>query len=516
VREANASQAEQVSELRLDPQSRLLPGTDGKATPTMQSSTFTNTRLGLAEQRVGRVIPSVSTTSDSIEHTLHSPPLISLPHRSAPQDLDLSALASRRSNQIAVPAYRSRNDRLLDRRQPQSDPAMRNGMGSMTMNRKLDTQQNDMNVNVAQRNYQMQLQAQARQLAQAQANQRRGMTRVPNQQMSSRMPPTQAGMAGQRENDPPGLSPNWSSIPSVGPQEKTQILPSIMLSRMDTTPYTMKAGPRAERRREAWLRPSEEHQLLRVDRETDGLHSLRTRTSRGNQSGFINADPGPEIPCPTLFMAHTISQDRTGNQSEVLAKILAPARTLVVLADGKRRATDFDSPLSAQSTLSPEVSPVNPRVGPGEQSRRGQDSLQLRQYSWSCAAISSAAAAFHPSESEVPEGPPTAMTDVCGFCGSEFPNFPTPDWDLRTDHLKSVHSFDECDQKKKFYRGDHFSQHLKHSHAGTSGKWTTMLLRAASVRERPTPQTSETIAQPSERSVYHSGLQVPGLMRMSA
>lgn len=28
---------------------------------------------------------------------------------------------------------------------------------------------------------------------------------------------------------------------------------------------------------------------------------------------------------------------------------------------------------------------------------------------------------------------------------------------------------------KKFYRADHFRQHLKHSHAGKSGKWTNIL-----------------------------------------
>jgi hypothetical protein len=41
-----------------------------------------------------------------------------------------------------------------------------------------------------------------------------------------------------------------------------------------------------------------------------------------------------------------------------------------------------------------------------------------------------------------------------------------------------VHKFGECNNAKKFYRADHFRQHLKHSHAGTSGKWTNILENA--------------------------------------
>jgi hypothetical protein len=50
-----------------------------------------------------------------------------------------------------------------------------------------------------------------------------------------------------------------------------------------------------------------------------------------------------------------------------------------------------------------------------------------------------------------------------------------------------VHKFGECNQAKKFFRADHFRQHLKHSHAGTSGKWTN-LLENACMRDEPPPQ----------------------------
>jgi hypothetical protein len=50
-----------------------------------------------------------------------------------------------------------------------------------------------------------------------------------------------------------------------------------------------------------------------------------------------------------------------------------------------------------------------------------------------------------------------------------------------------VHKFGECNQAKKFFRADHFRQHLKHSHAGTSGKWTNMLENAC-MKDEPPPK----------------------------
>ncbi|KIX93699.1 uncharacterized protein Z520_10605 [Fonsecaea multimorphosa CBS 102226] len=114
----------------------------------------------------------------------------------------------------------------------------------------------------------------------------------------------------------------------------------------------------------------------------------------------------------------------------------------------------------------------NNRFKNKNEAERHQNSLHLRRHSWSCAAITRYEAAFHPSSSPSAGGAPT---DVCGYCGEEFPNLPQPDWDRRIDHLTNIHKFGECNQSKKFYRADHFRQHLKHSHAGQSGKWTNML-----------------------------------------
>jgi hypothetical protein len=46
-----------------------------------------------------------------------------------------------------------------------------------------------------------------------------------------------------------------------------------------------------------------------------------------------------------------------------------------------------------------------------------------------------------------------------------------------------MHKFRECNHAKKFFRPDHFRQHLKHSHAGRSGKWTNMLGNACMKEE---------------------------------
>lgn len=59
------------------------------------------------------------------------------------------------------------------------------------------------------------------------------------------------------------------------------------------------------------------------------------------------------------------------------------------------------------------------------------------------------------------------------------------DWDERIRHLQDIHKFRECNSSKKFFRADHFRQHLKHSHAGTSGGWTNMLEHVCMREEDP-------------------------------
>jgi len=111
------------------------------------------------------------------------------------------------------------------------------------------------------------------------------------------------------------------------------------------------------------------------------------------------------------------------------------------------------------------------------EAERHQNSLHLRRFSWSCAALPGVQAAFQ----AVSLG---SNADMCGYCGELFTN--PPNWDLRTEHLVQIHKSWECNQSKKFFRADHFRQHLKHSHHGASGKWTN-ILETACVRDEPLP-----------------------------
>jgi hypothetical protein len=85
--------------------------------------------------------------------------------------------------------------------------------------------------------------------------------------------------------------------------------------------------------------------------------------------------------------------------------------------------------------------------------------------------------------------------DDCGYCGAQFPNKPEPDWNIRTEHLVVAHKYGECNQHKKFFRADHFRQHLKHSHGGLSGKWTN-ILETACVRDEPLPTPNGRSSSP--------------------
>ncbi|MBE7179696.1 MAG: hypothetical protein INR71_00545 [Terriglobus roseus] len=62
-----------------------------------------------------------------------------------------------------------------------------------------------------------------------------------------------------------------------------------------------------------------------------------------------------------------------------------------------------------------------------------------------------------------------------------------------------MHKFGECNQAKKFFRADHFRQHLKHSHAGASGKWTNML-EMACMKDEPPPVPIMQQAQAQSQS----------------
>ena len=100
-----------------------------------------------------------------------------------------------------------------------------------------------------------------------------------------------------------------------------------------------------------------------------------------------------------------------------------------------------------------------------------------QQKIWSCAALDGFRVAFGPATSG------TGEMDDCGYCGKEFPNLPQPDWNARKYHLEEVHGFGQCNREKRFYRADHFKQHLVHSHGAQNGKWTKRLQEASLTQE---------------------------------
>jgi hypothetical protein len=102
--------------------------------------------------------------------------------------------------------------------------------------------------------------------------------------------------------------------------------------------------------------------------------------------------------------------------------------------------------------------------------------------------------AFHSRPLAHPGAQVVDGNDTCCYCGKLFPN--PPAWTTRTDHLLQEHKFGECNQHKKFFRADHFRQHLKHSHAAVVGKWTNFLesacmMQRVAVGQIPTGMTQQ-------------------------
>ena len=121
---------------------------------------------------------------------------------------------------------------------------------------------------------------------------------------------------------------------------------------------------------------------------------------------------------------------------------------------------------------------------------RHQSSIHERRYSWSCWNILDYQAAFHPSNLDTVQTP---TTDACGYCGKEFPNLPSSEnvqmehLKVRMEHLNNDHKYSQCSQTKKFFRADHFRQHLEHRHAGVRGAWMSSLEKACRIEE-PLPE----------------------------
>ncbi|KAI1771162.1 hypothetical protein F4818DRAFT_214457 [Hypoxylon cercidicola] len=114
------------------------------------------------------------------------------------------------------------------------------------------------------------------------------------------------------------------------------------------------------------------------------------------------------------------------------------------------------------------------------ESERHENSLHVRRHAWSCSNIPSGGYSNIFQESINHPG----VADTCGYCGEDFARSggdgacrraSEKDWADRFNHVREVHKLGECNATKQFYRADHFRQHLKHSHAATPGRWTSIL-----------------------------------------
>ncbi|XDG08299.1 hypothetical protein ABKA04_007914 [Annulohypoxylon sp. FPYF3050] len=113
------------------------------------------------------------------------------------------------------------------------------------------------------------------------------------------------------------------------------------------------------------------------------------------------------------------------------------------------------------------------------EAERHQNSLHVRRHAWSCSSLLVRYTDIFQESMNQP-----GIADTCGYCGEDFlrsgagmagMQATEKDWEERLSHAIEVHRFRECNASKKFYRADHFRQHLKHSHASTSGRWTNAL-----------------------------------------
>ncbi|KAI1091580.1 hypothetical protein F5B19DRAFT_493315 [Rostrohypoxylon terebratum] len=113
------------------------------------------------------------------------------------------------------------------------------------------------------------------------------------------------------------------------------------------------------------------------------------------------------------------------------------------------------------------------------EAERHKNSLHVRRHTWSCSSLLGRYTdIFHESINQ------PGIADTCGYCGEDFlrsgaglagMQATETDWEERLNHATEVHKFRECNASKKFFRADHFRQHLKHSHASTPGRWTNAL-----------------------------------------
>ncbi|KAK7434148.1 hypothetical protein Landi51_13642 [Colletotrichum acutatum] len=216
------------------------------------------------------------------------------------------------------------------------------------------------------------------------------------------------------------------------------------------------------------------------------------------------ADPSCSPPRSSLSRAprqRALSESRPLTSPRKLTGVSKPGGTTIseffICDCCPKKSKEFESAeelASHQAEKQYECKFCGNRFKNKNEAGRHENSVHVRGHSWSCPDSDRYDRTLHDS----PNRPGAA--DSCGYCGEEFsgngsgPGASAPrhatdhDWGVRLRHLQEVHKVGVCDTSKEYFRADHFRQHLKHSHAGTSGKWTNMLENACMLNEGPTPK----------------------------
>ncbi|KAI9878212.1 MAG: hypothetical protein M1830_001556 [Pleopsidium flavum] len=223
--------------------------------------------------------------------------------------------------------------------------------------------------------------------------------------------------------------------------------------------------------------------------ETGGMRQLNIddRTPPGSEDGFkrLRADSlnnSVAVPLDDDSKSQNEREKFSGqdihNEERTIFSIFGKA--YLKFEDTKDNGADHGA-LKSKEVFICECCPKKPRKFENVKAlrvhERGKQNNLIRirskneaEAQWSCAALSGVEAAFHPSTHRHDQWD---ICEYCGYCGEEFSH--PANWTLRVEHLTNVHKFGECNQAKKFFRADHFRQHLKHSHAAISGTWMNQL-----------------------------------------
>ncbi|CVK92442.1 uncharacterized protein FMAN_07338 [Fusarium mangiferae] len=170
---------------------------------------------------------------------------------------------------------------------------------------------------------------------------------------------------------------------------------------------------------------------------------------------------------PTQRTSLSHKHEPTGCQKGNKSK--APGFLCKCCPKRRKRFSTLEELINHENDTQHECSFCGSRFKNKNEAKRHENSLHIRRSSWSCPAISEYHQAFYISLYR-PED-----TDICGFCGDEFIRAGPSLSDIEIEHLQRVHKIGECNSSKRFYRIDHFQQHLNHFHTGRIGEWTTML-----------------------------------------